>query len=382
MQIFENKDITLDLYQRALSLAISKEFLMEQTGHNSVLDSKQDSEQANRRRELLAVEEKANKDKVIEQHGQNHYRTQVMKKFYAKVNKRINAEFDNKEVLYSKTILINDAIPALLDLLSVRAASIKRLGPLVNSLPWLGTELVNLVNKPQYRKRADVQVSNAKLALSYVGLDNLKLVVPTFVLKHWLPHSTAPYQTMKRKLWNDSLAVGLAAQALAQAQNIDPFRAFATAMLSSMGTFVVTQCFLNSYNEMHAAALKKAFDNQDKKLHDALLSIKASPDLLLEQLISRSAKITAEMAEKMAFERLPVTEAMFDLAYGQDIKKMSPLAHIILKAKAYVMFRSLAKEEAITSQEAKSLLASVKLMPDEIALLKKTDVDHLKLNFN
>ena len=83
------------------------------------------------------------------------------------------------------------------------------------------TELINLVNKPQYRKRSDVQVNEPNLALSYVGLDNLKLVMPTFMLKHWLPTSTAPYPLMKRKLWNDSLSVALAAQLLAKEHGLD-----------------------------------------------------------------------------------------------------------------------------------------------------------------
>ena len=51
------------------------------------------------------------------------------------------------------------------------------------------------------------------------------------------------------------------------------------------------------------------------------------------------------------------------------------------KAKAYVAFRSLAKEELIATDEAKSLLSKVHLTPDDITLLKRSDIDHIKLNF-
>ena len=380
MQIFEDNDIISPIYQRALSLAISKEFAHQQEGKISVAE-KQDSEQEHRRRELLAVEEQANKNKIIEEHGQSHFRNQVMSKFYAKVNAQVNTDFDNKERLYNTVLGIDDAAPGVLEILAVKAASINRITPLVKSLPWLANEVVNLVNKPQYRKRADVQVTEPSLALSYIGLDNLKLVMPTFILKHWLPISTTPYPLMKRKLWKDSLSVALATQALAKQQDMDAFTAFTAGMLSNIGALAVTRSFLNTYNDMHNTELRSAYDNRDKKLHDVLVQFDASPELLLEQLTTRSSKVAADLVELMRFDRLQITEAMFDLAYGNDVRNMCPLAQLIAKAKAYVTFRSLAKEELIEGDEAKSLLSAVKLTPAEISLLKKSDIDHIKLNF-
>ena len=139
-----------------------------------------------------------------------------MQQFFARVSAKVNHEFEHKENLFMNVLRIEDAAPSIMEILAVKAASIKRITPLAKSLPWLCTELISLVNKPQYRKRSDVQVTEPNLALSYVGLDNLKLVMPTFMLKHWLPNSTAPYPLMKRKLWNDSLSVALAAQSISK----------------------------------------------------------------------------------------------------------------------------------------------------------------------
>ncbi|MFT4724954.1 MAG: hypothetical protein ACI9YP_001361, partial [Colwellia sp.] len=175
MQIFENNDLVAPIYKRAMSLMISKGFAEKQSGKVSVAVH-QNSEQANRRRELLAVEEEANKNKIIQAHGESFFTEQVMAKFFTHVTTEVNKKFDNKENLYNKILKIEDAIPSIMEILSVRAASINRIIPLAKSLPWLANELINLVNKPQYRKRADVQVTDASLALSYIGLDNLKLV--------------------------------------------------------------------------------------------------------------------------------------------------------------------------------------------------------------
>jgi HD-like signal output (HDOD) protein len=381
MQTFENNDLVAPIYRRAMSLVISKEFAEQQSGKVSVT-SHQNSEQSNRRRELLAVEEETKKNKIIKAHGENFFTDQVMSKFFSHVTSEVNIAFDNKENLYNSVLKIEDAAPNILEILSVRAASINRIIPLAKSLPWLATELISLVNKPQYRKRADIQVSDASLALSYIGLDNLKLVMPTFMLKHWLPNSTAPYALMKRKLWNDSLAIAMSSSVLAKEAGMDEFTAFTAGMFSNLGLLAVSRCFLTTYSELHTEKLKEAYENKDKKLHDTLVKFDASPELLLEQIITRSSKVSADLVELMRLDRLRITEAIFDIAYTEDFKKMCPLAQIVTKAKAYVAYRSLAKDELINNDEAKLLLTAVKITAKEISLLKKSDIDHIKLNFN
>jgi hypothetical protein len=380
MQIFENNDLVSPIYKRAMSLVISKEFAEQQSGKITVA-SHQNSEQSNRRRELLAVEEETNKNKRIKAHGKIFFTDQVMSKFFAHVTVELNKKFNNKENLYSSILKIEDAAPNIMEILSVRAASINRIIPLVKSLPWLADELINLVNKPQYRKRANVQVSDASLALSYVGLDNLKLVMPTFMLKHWLPNSTAPYKLMKRKLWNDSLATAMSSSVLAKKEGMDEFSAFAAGMFSNLGLIAVSRCFLTTYSELHTAELKEAYDNKDKKLHDTLVSFDASPELLLEQIVTRSSKISADLVEFMRLDRLRITEAIFDIAYTDTLEKMCPLAIIVAKAKAYVAYRNLAKDDLISTDESKTLLTAVGITSQEVSILKKSDIEHIKLNF-
>jgi len=381
MQIFDNNKTIANIQQRAIAQSISKDFADELNGRVGFVDH-QGSEQENRRRELLAIEVQAQQDKIIASHGEEHFKNQVMSGFFNEVRTQINNDFDNKEHLYHHILGIEDAAPTILEILSKRAASVNQIKPLASALSWLTKDLINLVNKPQYRKRADVQVNDANLALSYIGLDNLKLVMPTFILKHWLPNSTVPYRLMKRKLWNDSLSIALAASFLAKEQGLDSYTAFTAGMLSNIGQLAVTRCFLTTYHEMYKVKVRKAFHEKDKRLHNILMKIEVPKELLLEQIIMRSSKLSADLIEQMNFERLQITEPSFDLAYGDSIEKMSPIAQVIAKAKAFVIFRALAKDNLITSDETKILLTSAKLSANEITLLKKSDIDHIKLNFN
>ena len=187
---------------------------------------------------------------------------------------------------------------------------------------------------------------------------------------------------MKRKLWNDGLSVALAAKALAEHKELDWYSAFAAAMLSNIGYLAVITCYLGKFNEMHNEEMRQAYENKDKRLHDLLVQAEISPELLLSLMTEHSSKVGADLIELMRFDRLEVTEPIFDLAYGADLKKMSPTAQVIAKARAYVAYRSLAREDLIDKDEAKRLLTSVNMSPQEIALLKKSDIDHIKLNFN
>jgi hypothetical protein len=54
MHIFENNKLVLPIYNRVLSLAISKDFANQKNGKIN-MNNHQDSEQFNRRRDLLAI---------------------------------------------------------------------------------------------------------------------------------------------------------------------------------------------------------------------------------------------------------------------------------------------------------------------------------------
>ena len=57
-------------------------------------------------------------------------------------------------------------------------------------------------------------------------------------------------------------------------------------MLSNLGLLAVTRGFLNIYNDLYNEELRTAYENKDKKLHDALVSLEVAPDLLVRAVNS------------------------------------------------------------------------------------------------
>lgn len=381
MNFFQQNEVLDPIYQRAISLLISRDFAYKQKGEIFVTNY-QDSEQANQRRELLEVEQIAIQHKVIEEHGQNQFQKEVATKLLSKVKKQVVQQLESKEVVFNQILKIESAASDILEILSLRAASIKRITPLAASLPWLSNDLINLVNKPQYRKRSLVKISDPGVAVSYVGLNNLCMVMPTFILKHWLPENIKPFTTIKRKLWQNCLATAMASRTLAKSYNIDEYTAFTASILSCIGNFTVVRCLNDTFHHLHQAASKKAFSNKDKRLHDALKTVEPTPELLLELICIYNSKVAGEVVEMMHFDRLNITEAIFELSFAQDQTKMSILAKIILKSHAYIHHRSLMDEELLDKEEAKQWLTLNQLSAKDVHLLNKTDIDHIKLQFN
>lgn len=381
MHFFEHNEVLRPIFHRAISLLISRDFAHKQKGEIFVA-TYQDSEQANRRRELLEVEQVANRHKVIEEHGQNQFQKEVISKLLNKVKKQVTDQLESKEVVFNQILKVESAASDILEILALRAASIKRITPLATSLPWLSHDLINLVNKPQYRKRSFVKISDTSVAVSYVGLNNLCMVMPTFILKHWLPENIKPFTAMKRKLWQNSLSTAMASRVLAKLYGIDEYTAFTASILSCIGNFTVVRCFNEAFYNLHQADLKTAYENKDKRLHDILKNVIPTPELLLELMVKFNSKVAGEVVEMMQFDRLNITESIFELSFAQDQEKMSDLAKIILKSHAYIHHRSLMEEELMDKEEAKQWLTLNQLTAKEIHLLNKSDIDHIKLQFN
>jgi hypothetical protein len=98
-------------------------------------------------------------------------------------------------------------------------------------------------------------------------------------------------------------------------------------------------------------------------------------------LVEKSHLLSAQLVEMMQFERLAITEPLFDIAYIDDIDKMHPIAQLIIKAKAYVDCRSLQQDNLLTDEEKQQCYQLVRITEADLALLRKADIDHLKLSF-
>lgn len=373
------------LEQRAHDLLLGHSFAQRQIGYIHTLEINYG--EPIKQRTLLEVEMAAHTKRKETSTAHHKYRAQASQQLHNAIETAMKKQLADIDSVLHETIGIEDNVPAILDILSVKSASVGRLEPLVNDLSWLGRELVTFVNLPYYRKQRNkhtsVKVDSPSLALRYIGLDNLKFVVPTFAVRHWMPHSTEPFPLLKRRLRDNSMACAIAAQEIAKLNGVNEIHAFTLGMLLDVGKIALVRLYLRTFELVWRRKVTLAREEQHKDLHTALLELKPDPLFLSTLLSEQSLKITAKVIEKMAFRYLPFNFVMEQLTKGlAKGDSLLPLTAVMQKARCYSQYVTLTEHQLVETDEAQRWFEYIDFTKAELQHLEKVNLQsfHIKLD--
>jgi hypothetical protein len=378
------------LTERAHDLLISHSFAQQQLGYIHTLEMDLGAKVP--QRTMLEVEIAAAAKRKESSTSHHKYIAKASAHIHAAIEESISKQRDDIDCLYYEVMGIEDGVPAIFDLLAVRSASVGRLEPLVNDLSWLGRELVSLVNMPQYRKKSStgmsVKVDTPALALRYLGLENLQWVLPTYAMRHWLPHSTDPFPLMKRKLRELSMSTAVAAKELATINGVKEQHAYTLGMMLDVGKAALTRLYLRTFESVWQDRVIKARDKGHKDLHTALLELGPDPLFLRNLLLEYSASVTHQLIENMAFRYLPFAAPMEEFAaiyLPNTDKKLSdplPLTSILKKAHGYALYLMLKDNHFIEEDEVDTWFTYLGLTPSEQKVLSTCTFHGMQLTIS
>ncbi len=376
------------LHMRFHDLLISYDFARSHNGMEPVSDEIFEAD-PDHERKLLAIEQQAKSKRVHEEANKKANKEMQSVELNQQVSDLVLEQLNDVDFIFNEILQIQDAIPAILDILSVRAASIGRIEPLVSSMAWLAQDMIKFVNLPIYRKQAEgekpIRVDRCKTALGYIGIDNLKLVVPSFALRKWIPHSTEPFRLMKRKLWESSLGTGIACRRLAILNDQDPAVAFALGVFHDLGKSAIVRLYLRTFDNEWKRQLKLARDQRQKELHDALVDLEPEPQTLRDLMFEHSAELSYKLLDKFNMKRLNLSEPLRvylsgDYAYSDTFgRRNAELAKVLNKGVCYARYKSLQRHGLIAKHEAKIFFKENKLTGAEIKELNKLSLVRLNL---
>lgn len=380
------------LHIRFHDLLISYDFARNHNGLDFNFDDEIELDGEADDRELLAVEQQAKLARDNAEQTKIHNQAQQAVILNQTVSQLVTDKLQDTAFIFDEVLQIQDAIPTILDILSVRAASIGRIDPLVSSLPWLSLDLIKLVNLPVYRKQVQgekpIRVDRSKTALSYIGLDNLKMVIPSFALRKWIPHSTEPFRLMKRKLWESSLGAGIACKRLAQLYDQDPGVAFALGAFHDLGKSAIARLYLHTFDNEWKSQLKAARDQRQKSLHDALVDLEPDPTTLRDLMLEHSTDLSVRLVERFKLKRLNLASPLTAYVKGGLDKtdearvehaNHQAMADILKKGICYARYKILQRHGLIAKHEAKIFFKENGLSSSDIAQLNKLSLVRLNL---
>lgn len=362
-------------------LLISYDFARNNNGVGShILESIHNQTLEEDTRQLLEVEETAQQEResalADKQTNQNNKSISLNQK----VIEIVETQLQDTNEIYTEVLQIQDSVIAILDLLSVRSASIARVEPLVNNLPWLGSEIIKFVNLPVYKKaNSKVKLDKVRTALGYIGIENLNYIIPTFAFKKWIPHSTEPFRLMKRKLWESGMGAAICCQKLAAMQGLPENAAFCAGMFHGLGQSAIVRLYLRAFDQEWKAQLTTARESRDKENHDALVDLEPDGATLCNLMSKHAIQLSANLASQFNLKRLIFADALNQYAHETDMKAYEPMTKIIAQGVCYSRYKMLQKHSLIAKHEAKIYYKEHLLKSTDISELNKLSLLRLNL---
>lgn len=297
----------------------------------------------------------------------------VSKQLIDTVNNAIEHQIASTDLIL-KHANISDKQILLLELLQSKNLDLSRLRVVVSGLHWLCRDLTNMVNSPAFRARrsqsCDVQVTDLKLVLSYIGLENLKIIIPYYCLRNWLPSGHANLLWTTRKLWRFSIVSGIAAQALAKLHNIDTSFVYCVTLLNQLGTSVVLSNSARLYEKTWGTWLREASGSRDKELYDAVMATEFPASVVCEQVINNGSKLNWQLLDTLEFKDCRLTKMLHELDQTLNFCELSAEAKIVAKATCYAKVLLLEELRQLEPQEKRIMFDYYEFTEQELIRLK------------
>jgi len=341
-------------------------------------------EQSKTARSLLRVEKQAIREKDLNIKSDLSFLNTITDQINIEVEKRLKESIKDTEQLYSKIVGIDRALPELLDLVGLKAATISKVEPLATELPWLFNDLMKFVNQPKYRRKDNkgkvVIVETMRVGLSFFGLENLMTIITSLAFKRSLPQITDPYPQIKLRIWEEALATAISCKQIASVVGVNQDHAFCLGMLQMMGKVVVSKLYFRLYGTVLREALLETQNTQKHEEHSALTRILPSGQFLNQLIDKYALDISAKLIDKMAMRRVIIANSMFEVANNELPANLSPLALVLKQGKAYAQYRMLKGHKLVDLKQSKDFIRTLRMPKGSLELLKTTDMRSLDLS--
>lgn len=335
----------------------------------------EDSEQSYARRRLLDIEQSALKHK--QQNAQSS--ASVVDKLSDALHKSVHAQTTQRlahpAMLFSEHVGCTTTMTKLFHLLHSGTGSIAHITPLIASLPWLEQALITLVNRPMLRRK-DAQgkpatVKQLRTALSFLGIDNLALLIPLLVSERIAPPSRPNFTKVREHHQSFAHANSATAVLLAKYGGQNANRVALQMMMFNVARAIIIRMFFADFDNVHKSMLSEA-RRRNQMQHEMLSTIRPSSHHL-QTLIQRNADaLGASLSGVINRSTKPIDATAQHIAEGAD--SCDALTNIVSQARQYTKVRMLFRARLLCKEAGKFALRSQQYPAGSLEILKSGDI--------
>ncbi len=269
---------------------------------------------------------------------------------------------------------ITDKQILLLELLQHPRLDLARLRPVVAEQNWLVRDLSSLVNSPSFRARRpqnlDVQLTDLKLVLSYIGVEHLRVLIPYYTCRHWLPTGHASLLWTVRKLWRFSQVQGIAARTLAKLHDLDAPMLYAVSLMQQLGISVLLSMSAKLFEQLRGSWLREASSDRDKALYDAI-ALCDFPAALVYSLVKQHAlSLNWQLPTQLGFADAAMVTLLKERDTALGFSQLSPNAAVLAKADCFAKCFLLEEMRQLEFRDRRIMMAYHELTEQELIRLK------------
>lgn len=351
----------------------------------------EDSEQHEARRDLLMVEELANKKREIAATAENAFLLQVEADFHQTLIADLEVDFRDIEGIMHNTLKFDDNLGRLLDVLYTEACSISRLVACIETLPWLEEALMRFVRQPKYRRvdssGSPIILKTIRSALSFVGVESLRALIPVLVAKHTMPLRSEFTPDLIKNMWLYTIGTGNIAKTLAPKYNIRPHFAFNLGLLSNIGRTAVVNIYLRAFDKKLREQIIKARKNNNPNQAKALATLSPSHKYIITLWKKHASRITAEIVKQLNCRWMTIAIGFEDYAKIREVSiahvdklDVHPFSRLLFSSQGYMQYKMLAKDKLMGKEEAMMYLRNFGIGSNDVSLVSPISLTGVELN--
>ena len=377
-----SKDPAFRLEKRFINYLISFPFARKSKDKADGVES----EVQEQKRRLLQVEQIIYDERERLARARQRYQDRISDELHENIYRRILAQLDDRDYIREKLIPLPEKLPDLLDILSTKAASMRRIEDIVQGMDWFHNGVLKTVNQPpfidQRKQSKKVKLENLRTAMSFMGTENLRLLAPAYIMQNWLPPSTQPFTLFRRKVWEHSLGTAIIAQAIAERQQLkDPVLAFTLGMFHELGKVALTKLYLRVFDEIQREMAIASINDSSPERHSALISITPDERFLRNLMLEQDKRVSYIVSEGWGLQRVPISQHLQNFHQAHDVDDFdSDYAKVLSQANAFCEFRMLREVELASVEEGSHLLRRYDVDAGLVAELNTLNLKRPKFN--
>ncbi len=351
------------------------------------------SEQNESRRLLLGVEELANKKKEVAASAEQAYLQKVEDDFHKFLIADLKVDIEDTPMILEKVLKFDPSLGKLLDVLYTEACSISRLVTCLETLPWLASSILRYVRQPKYQRKDStgqiVVLRTIRSALSFVGIESLRTLIPALIAKHALPAKSEHTPNLIKHQWLYTLGTGNVSKALASKFDVRPEFAFNIGLFGNIGRTAIVHLYLRTFENKLRQEISKARKKNNINHATALSTLEPSQKYMIKLVKEYAAYVNANVIKALNCRWLMIAIGFEDYLKIKELNiqhvnklDLHPFAKLLFTSQGYMHYRMLAANKLIDKKAASAYLRNFGIDSNDLSLISKINLTGIELNIS